>query len=147
MTEHRTDEFDEVSGTPATWEELRHLILEHHGVYRMDMGVLREIGGFGRLGINVRQTLSSKLASIGIGHLPAELPAYQEKQVLLYQYGTPAADVIVAISHGVSEDAEDALVRLNSSGDLDKVREASVKALELLSILSERCRACTRSML
>jgi hypothetical protein len=142
-----TYEVNETSSAPASWEELRRVVVEHHGVYRMDMGTLREIGGFGRLGTNVRQILSNKLAGIGVGHLPAELPAYQEIQVLLYQYGTPAADVIAAIRQGATEDAEDALVRLNSSGDLAKVREASVKAVELLSILSERCRSCARPIL
>ena len=106
------------------------------------MGVLREIGGYGRLGTNVRHILSGKLAGIGVGHLPAELPASQEQGVLLYQYGTPAADVIAAIHAGASEAAAAALILLNSSQDLERVREASVKAVELLSILSDRCRFC-----
>lgn len=127
---------------PTTWEELRAAVIAHHGVLRIGMGALREIGGHGRLGTNVRTTLSGKLAGIGVGHLPAELPASQERQVLLYQYGTPAADVVGAICDSASEGAESALVRLNSSQDLEKLREASVKAVELLSILNDRCRTC-----
>ena len=111
------------------------------------MGALREIGGYGRLGTTVRQTLSGKLAGIGVGHLPAELPASQEMPVLLYQYGTPAADVVAAIAEGASDGAETALVRLNSSQDLEKLHDASVKAFELLSILNDRCHGCTRGEL
>jgi hypothetical protein len=124
---------------PDCWEELRAAVTDRYGVYRLPMGQLREIGGYGRLGTNVRQVLSAKLASLGLGHLPAELPAYQDKQVLLYQYGTPVAEVISAVR---SEAAETALVQLNTSRDIERVREASLKAAELLSVLSDRCQGC-----
>lgn len=127
---------------PHSWDDLRAAAVAHHGIYRINMGVLRELGGYGRLGINVRQILSSRLASIGLGHLPAELPAYQERDVLLYQYGTPAADVIAALRGEDSAAAETALVQLNSSRDLERIREASLKAAELLAVLSDRCQAC-----
>jgi len=127
---------------PENWEELRAAVVEHYGIYRLSMGALREIGGYGRLGINVRQILSSKLAGIGLGHLPAELPSYQDKQVLLYQYGTPAADVIAAIRGEVVGPAETALIQMNSSRDVERLREATLKAAELLSVLSDRCRGC-----
>lgn len=133
---------DQTPSAPTTWEELRAAVIDHDGVLRIGMGVLREIGGYGRLGTNVRNILSGKLAGIGVGHLPAELPASQEQRILLYQYGTPAADVIAAIHTDASEAAETALVRLNSSQDIERVREASLKAVELLSILSDRCRSC-----
>lgn len=137
---------EQATTVPATWEELRAAVLDHQGVLRITMGVLREIGGYGRLGTHVRHTLSGKLAGIGVGHLPAELPGSQEHGVLLYQYGTPAADVITAICGGASDSAESALIRLNSSQDLEKLRDASAKALELLSILSDRCRSCTKPL-
>lgn len=132
---------------PTTWEDLRTAVIEHQGVFRIGMGALREIGGYGRLGTNVRTILSGKLAGIGVGHLPAELPASQEQQVLLFQYGTPAADVVAAISDGPTETAENALVRLNSSQDLRKLHEASVKAVELLAILNDRCRKCASPLI
>ncbi|MGB5112915.1 MAG: hypothetical protein WBO08_15410 [Mycobacterium sp.] len=117
-------------------------VTEHYGVYRLPMGQLREIGGYGRLGTNVRQVLSAKLASLGLGHLPSELPAYQDKQVLLYLYGTPAAEVVSAVRSEVVDAAEAALVQLNASRDIERVREATVKAAELLTVLSDRCQGC-----
>lgn len=127
---------------PTTWEELRAVVVGHHGVYRIPMGVLREIGGFGRIGTNVRQTLSSKLAGIGLGHLPAELPSYQDREVLLFQYGTPAAEVVAAVRGDVMSAAETALHQLNSSRDMERLREATLKSAELLTVLSDRCRGC-----
>lgn len=127
---------------PNNWEELRAAVTRHYGVYRLSMERLRGIGGYGRLGTNVRQVLSAKLASLGLGHLPAELPAYQDKHLLLYLYGTPAAEVISALRSEVVDAAETALVQLNASRDGERVREASLKAAELLSILSDRCRGC-----
>jgi hypothetical protein len=127
---------------PSCWEELRVAVTDHYGVYRLPMGQLREIGGYGRLGTNVRQVLSAKLASLGLGHLPSELPAYQDKQVLLYLYGTPAAEVVSAVRSEVVDAAEAALVQLNASRDIERVREATVKAAELLTVLSDRCQGC-----
>ncbi|HEX7662812.1 MAG TPA: hypothetical protein VF444_25375 [Pseudonocardiaceae bacterium] len=127
---------------PESWADLRSAVVDHHGVYRIDMGRLRAIGGYGRLGPNVRQILSSNLAGLGIGHLPAELPSSQDQEVLLYQYGTPAAEVVAALRGDVTASAETALVQLNSSRDLERVREATVKAAELLTVLSDRCSNC-----
>ena len=127
---------------PTDWDELRIAVTEHYGIYRLPMGQLREIGGYGRLGTNVRQVLSAKLASLGVGHLPTELPAFQDRQVLLYLYGTPAAEVISAMRGDVGDAAEGALVQLNASRDIERVREASLKAAELLSVLSDRCQGC-----
>lgn len=127
---------------PGTWEDLRTAVVDHHGVMRINMGCLREIGGYSRLGINVRQTLSSNLAGLGIGHLPAELPSYQDREILLFRYGTPAAEVISAIQGGVTDGAHIALTQLNSSQDLERIREATARATELLAVLSDRCRAC-----
>lgn len=136
------DVTEKAAAAPGSWEELRAAVVHHYGVYRLSMGVLREIGGYGRLGINVRQILSSKLAGIGLGHLPAELPSYQDKDVLLFQYGTPAADVVAAIRGDVADGAESALVHLNSSRDVERLREATLRASELLSVLSDHCRSC-----
>lgn len=140
VSEPRTNQAE--SSAFASWEDLRSAVVAHYGVYRLSMGTLREIGGFGRLGINVRQVLSGRLAGIGLGHLPAELPSYQDKEVLVFQYGTPAADVIAAVRGDVADGAETALIQLNSSRDVERLREATLKASELLSVLSDRCRNC-----
>ncbi|KQC40163.1 MULTISPECIES: hypothetical protein [Frankia] len=131
---------------PGSWEDLRSAVVGNNGVFRTTMGMLREIGGYGRLGTNVRQILSRNLAGIGLGHLPMELPAYQDKEILLFQYGTPAAEIVEAVREGASDGAETALIRLNSSQDIAKVRDASLKAVELLSILNDRCRDCMRPL-
>jgi hypothetical protein len=47
----------------------------------------------------VRQGIHEKLAEHGLGHLPAELPAYQEEEVRIYRLGTPLAQMINAVLH------------------------------------------------
>lgn len=60
------------------------------------MEELREIEGAGRLGQHVRASISGNLLSHGMGHLPAELPSYQDFEVRVYRLGTALADVINA---------------------------------------------------
>ena len=49
--------------------------------------------------------ISKALAGMGLGHVPVELPRYQEKPVRLYKLGTPVADVIqAALSPGQETD-------------------------------------------
>lgn len=142
MSVSQLRDHEQEPSAPMDWDDLRAAVVDHHGVYRIDMGRLRRIGGYGRLGINVRMSLSATLAGIGIGHLPAELPSDQQVEIVLYQYGTPAAEVVAAIRGGDTARAETALQHLNSSGELERLREATVKASEVLSVLSDRCRGC-----
>jgi hypothetical protein len=146
MSVSQLHDYDQEPSAPMDWDDLRAAVVDHHGVYRIDMGQLRRIGGYGRLGINVRMSLSATLAGIGIGHLPAELPPDQQLEVVLFQYGTPAAEVVAAIRGGDTAGAESALLHLNSSGDMERVREAAVKASEILTVLSDRCRGCLGPM-
>ncbi|WP_206313106.1 hypothetical protein [Streptomyces sp. JB150] len=105
----------------ATWDELRKAVEENGGVLRIYMANLRELQNAGRLGIHVRNEISRRLAGIGLGHLPAELPSYQENEVVLFQLGTPAADVVEAVRGDNFARAEGALRRLNTKGDAEKL--------------------------
>jgi len=104
-----------------TWDELRKAVEGAGGVLRIFMGDLRNLAAAGRLGINVRNDISRRLAGAGLGHLPAELPAYQENEVVVYQLGTPAADVVEAVRGDNFSRAENALRRLNTKGDAEKL--------------------------
>lgn len=110
-----------------TWDDLRKAVEEAGGILRIYMGHLRHLAAAGRLGINVRNDISRRLAGLGLGHLPAELPPYQENEVVLYQLGTPAADVVEAVRGDNFARAEAALRRLNTKGDAEKL--ASIAAI------------------
>jgi hypothetical protein len=109
----------EFDGT--SWDDLRKAVEDNGGVLRIYMADLRELQNAGRLGINVRNDISRRLAGIGLGHLPAELPPYQENQIVLFQLGTPAADVVEAVRGDNFARAEQALRRLNTKGDAEKL--------------------------
>lgn len=105
----------------GSWDELRKAVENCGGVLRLHMGHLRNVIDAGRLGINVRNDISRRLAGAGLGHLPAELPPYQENEVVIYQLGTQAADVIEAVRGDNFARAEEALRRLNTKGDAEKL--------------------------
>lgn len=75
------------------------------GLVTTTMEQLREIHGAGRLGKHVRDAISQQLAAHGLGHLPVELPSYQENEVRVYRLGSPIGKVI------------DAVQKPNSGGD------------------------------
>lgn len=105
----------------GSWDELRKAVENCGGVLRIHMGQLKGIIDAGRLGINVRTDISRRLAGVGLSHLPAELPPYQDNEVVLYQLGTPAADVVEAVRGDNFARAENALRRLNTKGDAEKL--------------------------
>jgi hypothetical protein len=80
-----------------TYDEIARRLDDSGGLYVTRMEELREAHEAGRLGVNVRYAISDRLRSRGIGHLPAELPSYQEDEVRLYRLGDPIGKVIDAV--------------------------------------------------
>ncbi|MET8945409.1 hypothetical protein ABZX30_17950 [Streptomyces sp. NPDC004542] len=112
------EEFDDIE----TWDDLRKAADVNGGVYLTNMGVLREVKKAGRLGNLVREEIGNKLSSIGLGHLPDELPAYQERSVILYVKGGPVGKVVQAVIDTPSHESADQLRQLNTSEAQDKLR-------------------------
>ena len=80
-----------------SYKDLRETVANDGGLHTTTMEVLKDLEGAGRLGVNVRWRISRELASHGMGHLPAELPANQWEEVRLYLHGTPVADAVAAV--------------------------------------------------
>ncbi len=109
----------------ATYEELREETIAAGGLLATEMIELKEAQNSGRLGIHVRNAISDKLESLGLGHLPDDLPPNQGDEVRLYQLGTPLAKVIKAVSDP-SEDGDDLLRKTANSdaeGILSQIRQ------------------------
>lgn len=66
-----------------------------------------------------RKSIQDSLANHGLGHLPAELPANQEREVRLYQLGTPIADTINAVLSPSGEG--DQVLRQNAGSEAQEV--------------------------
>lgn len=81
------------------YEALRRQVEAEGGLYTTTMETLRELHGAGRLGKHVRDAIGGELAAHGMGHLPEELPAYQELAVRIFRLNTPIADVVNAVTH------------------------------------------------
>lgn len=78
----------------ASWDELKADVERNGNVTTVTMESLRDAHGASKLGVNVRAGISKKLAGMGLGHIPQELPSYQHEQVRLYKRGTGIGDLI-----------------------------------------------------
>jgi len=107
------------------WPALLAAVESNAGIQRVTMETLRKLEGRQRVGRHILTTIEEKLATLGLGHLPQELPNRQQQSVLLYRQGTPASEVIAAVRDGLtapaSETAYESLHRLNAVPDPETV--------------------------
>lgn len=106
------------------WHGLLTAVENNSGVYRVTMETLRQLEGRQRVGKHILKEIEEKLRTLGLGHLPQELPNRQQQPVLLFRFGSPASEVIQAVqnvSDPASESAYRALHRLNSLPDPETV--------------------------
>ncbi len=110
---------------PTNYEELRRLVAEEGGVLGTTAQVLRDIEGAGRLGSTVRAEISQKLEAHGLRHLPADLPQYQEQEVVVYVASGPVAAVVNAVLNPSRSTAKvlRQLADNNAQETLDKIRQ------------------------
>lgn len=78
----------------ASWDEIKSDVEKNGNIKTVTMEHLRDAQGAAKLGVNVRAEISRSLAGIGLGHVPTELPGYQDELVRLYKNGTPIGDFI-----------------------------------------------------
>ena len=95
------------------------------GVYTIMMEELRDAYGAGKLGIHVRTGISDKLRSLGLDHLPEDLPLFQEGRARIYRKGQPVGKLIEAVAR-IDED-QDEILRSAAGGEdaivVQKIRE------------------------
>lgn len=109
-----------------TWHELVKAVEQHDGVVLVPMEILRRLDGAQRLGVHVLKAISGRLATLGLGHMPEDLPNRQDQEAILYRYGTAASDVIVAVREGLRsvQDVRNtyrALHKLNAAPEVDQI--------------------------
>lgn len=106
----------------TSYEHLKKAVVENEDIYKTSMSALKSIHGAGRLGVHVRDAISRSLESHGLGHIPRELPAYQEEPVRVYLLGSPIADVIKAVLDP-SDKGDDTLRSIGSSEAQEQLRQ------------------------
>lgn len=111
--------------TILNWPELLSTVEQNSGVIKVPMATLRQLEGRQRVGKHILSAIEDKLETLGLGHLPEELPNRQQQSVVLYRSGTPAAELIQAVQRGANEPVSDAtfehLYRFNAVPDPDMV--------------------------
>lgn len=80
-----------------TYESIKADVEGNGDVLTILMERLRVAHGAGKLGVNVRDEITSRLAGMGLGHVPTPLPTYSENQVRVYKLGSSVADTIGAV--------------------------------------------------
>ena len=136
-----------LSADVDTWSDLVKAIDEHDGVALVPMETLRRLDGAQRLGVHVLNSIGTRLGTLGLGHMPDDLPNRQDQEAILYRYGTPASEIISAVRNGLSsvQDVRNtyrALYKLNALPETaevvhrkeldDKLSTAASAVLELL---------------
>lgn len=133
-----SDDFDPESPEFSTWIDLDKAVKANGGVLRVAMWALRDIDGYGRLGVRVLTSIHDKLADIGVGHLPSDLPNNQNQNVVLYKVSSEAGAVVAAVRNGSSTgDAEAALRRLNTSDAVQAEKAKDAKLADLADKVDE----------
>jgi len=126
------------------WHDLLTAVESNEGVHRVTMETLRRLEGRQRVGKHILSSIEDKLKTLGLGHLPQELPNRQQQTVLLYRVGTPASALVQAVQEGLTEspssEASDFLRRLNTLPDPDDV----VSKAELTEDLQDATQAVYR---
>jgi len=70
-----------------SYEQLKQDVEANGNVQTVAMQRLRDDIGASKLGSNVREQISKELEGLGLGHIPVELPPYQENLVRVFKRG------------------------------------------------------------
>lgn len=119
----------ETMQTPSLWPTLLAQVEGNNGVLKVTIEFLRQIAGAQRMGPKVAEKIESGLDVQGLRAFPADLNRKQNEEVLLVQAGTPAYEMVQAISTGqLTDSLVSMLERMNS---LPKDPESLVDRREL----------------
>lgn len=64
-----------------SWDEIKHAVEKNGNLLTLTMQTLRDANGAQKLGSYIRDSISSTLAGMGLGHVPQELPSNQHENV------------------------------------------------------------------
>lgn len=113
----------------SLWPTLLAQVEGNNGVMKVTIEFLRQIAGAQRMGPKVADKIEAGLEVQGLRAFPADLNRKQYEEVLLVQAGTPAYEMVQALTTGTVTDSLVAMLeRLNT---LPKDSETLVDRREL----------------
>jgi len=93
--------------TAWAWHEIRTSVEGNGNVLTVPMEKLRDAHNVKKLGAIVCAEIHSVLERMGIGHIPEDLPRYQDELVRLYKRATPIGNLIDAVlKPGLKNDSD-----------------------------------------
>lgn len=116
------------------YEELRKVVVDNGGIYRMTMGALRNIEQAGRLGKIVRDRIHTNLQHHQLGHLPVELPNDQTDLVRIYDTQSQLGSIVSAVLEP-SESGDRRLRELSGTNAAKKLSDLRVLLDEAIEII------------
>jgi hypothetical protein len=91
----------------ADWNDIKTAVESSGNVQTVTMEQLRDATGAAKLGVHVRDAITSTLAGLGLGNVPVVLPTYKHELARLYKKGTPVGNLIeTALTPGGRNDAK-----------------------------------------
>ena len=96
------------------FDEIKTALDSSGCILSLKMEELRDAHGVNRLGIHVLNAIHDNLQGKGIGHLPADLPQYQEEFVRLYSLGSPFANLLGDLKD-YSKESDRRLIELSTN--------------------------------
>lgn len=110
------------------WENIKNKVEQNDSVATFTMTELRDATGKEKLGVHVKAEISKTLTGLGIGHIPRDLPSYQDEVVRLYKRGTPIGDFLeIVITPGEQHDRR---IR-------DQLSQAEFRYIEIIEKIRE----------
>lgn len=109
------------------FQDIEERVIAEGGIAMVEMGDLREAGGWAKLGANVVRHLATLLDEAGLGTLPVgdPLPIDQYASVRVFQQKSPVGQAVEAVTKP-SGKGDDVLRRLTSGDEAEvlyKIRE------------------------
>lgn len=98
------------------WDEIKAEVEKNDNVLTTSMEALRNAAGASRLGVNVRDEISSTLAGMGLGHIPTDLPGYYYEPVRLYKRGTSVGKIIDTVLEPGEQNDKQLVDKLGDEG-------------------------------
>src|SRR3954466_12376319 len=114
------------------FEDIRREVVEAGGIKCFKMQTLREASIYKKLGPGVNKELSTLLQQKNLGH--SEMPVYQQESVYVYEQGSPAAQLIHAITGTPSDSGAEALLDAVSPSDGGGKAEQKLEEIKALAV-------------
>lgn len=114
------------------FEEIRREVVEAGGIKCLKMQALRDASPYKKLGPGVNAEISDALHQKGLDH--TKLPLYQHETVYVFEQGSPAARLMMAITGNPSEDGAATILQAVTPGQGSKNAENQLAEIRALLI-------------